>query len=456
MSIHFESTSSILESAPLLAAQADISQRIKLAMAKAKSQRRSLSLLYIDLDRYNTVTSTLGNTVGNALIKTVHNRLASAINTALDGRYMYFHLAADKFIVLFDAIYNVAELRQMGNRLLHAIKKPLFVEDQQLVATASIGISCYPQKACTAQELIEQAMSAAKQAKLTGGDSIKFFGKSSSTSASLRRLNLEVELRNALARNDLSVHYQPKMDLASGKITALEALVRWKHDEMGWIKPAEFIPIAESAGLISQIGEMVLETSCRHGMGWIEAGVKDIKIAVNLSAKQLIRHDMLSLIRRLLKKTGFPPGQLVIELTESLIFDSFSKTPALLKDLRAMGVEIAIDDFGTGYSTFKLLKQIPVDILKIDQMFIQNLTESEADRAITKAIIEVAHTLKMRVIAEGVERREHLELLEELGCDSIQGFYLSEALPRSEVTKILEVGLRDKDSIPRNEELFAD
>lgn len=455
MNLRFDATSTIIENAAQLAAHTDISQRIKLAMARAKAQEQSLSLLYIDLDRYNSVSTTLGHNVGSALIQAVHARLSAAIDQSSEGKYFYFHLAADKFIVLYDAVYNVSELRQFANRLLSTIKRPIFVDGQQLVSTASIGISCYPQKANNAQDLLEQAQLAAKQAKETGGDSIKFYGRASSSTASLRKLNLEVELRNALTRKDLTVHYQPKMDLSSGKITALEALVRWKHDEMGWIKPAEFIPIAEAAGLISELGEMVLETACRHGMAWLEQGIEHTKIAVNLSARQLVRHDMLGVIKRILKKTGFPPEHLVIELTESLIFDNFSKTPALLKDLRAMGIEIAIDDFGTGYSTFKLLKQIEVDILKIDQMFIQGLVDSETDRAITKAIIDVAHTLNMRVIAEGVEQVEHLELLKELGCDSVQGFYLSEALSRSEVTKILNVGLKEKDAIPRNEELFV-
>ncbi len=210
------------------------------------------------------------------------------------------------------------------------------------------------------------------------------------------------------------------------------------------IPPAEFIPIAESAGLISSIGEMVLETACRHGARWIEDGVPNAKIAVNLSAKQLIRNDMLVVIKRILKRTGFPPQQLVIELTESLLIDTLDKTSDTLAGLRAMGIEIAIDDFGTGYSTFKLLKNLPVDILKIDQMFIKGLIGSSVDVAITKAIIDVAHALDMRVIAEGVEKVEHVELLQELGCDSIQGFYLSEALPRAEITTLLHIGIPGK------------
>ena len=452
MNLNIDTTSAILESAPLLVAQVDISQRIKLAIAKAKIKQRSLAIIYIDLDRYKAVSSTLGNETGAELIKTIHHRLQASI----DSQFQYFHLGSDKYIVLREARYNASELRQLATRLLTIIKKPVYVDSQQLVSTASIGISCFPQKADNAEDLLEQSMSALKDAKDTGGDSVKFFGRVGSTAASLRRLNLEVELRNALNRKDLTVHYQPKMDLATGKISALEALVRWHHDEMGSIKPSEFIPIAESAGLISQIGEMVLETACRHGMGWLEEGISDTKIAVNLSAKQLIRHDMLSVIKRILKKTKFPAQHLVIELTESLVFDSFCKTPALLKELRQMGVEIAIDDFGTGYSTFKLLKQIPVDILKIDQMFIQGLLQNPADRAITKAIIDVAHALHMRVIAEGVEQSEHVELLKDLGCDSIQGFYLSQALPRDEISKILKVGIQDKDPIPRNEELFAE
>jgi EAL domain-containing protein (putative c-di-GMP-specific phosphodiesterase class I) len=248
-------------------------------------------------------------------------------------------------------------------------------------------------------------------------------------------------LRHAISRKDLTVHYQPKMNLSTGHITSIEALVRWKHDDLGWVSPNEFIPIAENAGLISGIGEMVLETACRHGAKWIEDGVPHAKIAVNLSAKQLIRQDMLVQIKRILKRTGFPPEQLIIELTESLVLDTLTKTSETLMGLRDMGIEIAIDDFGTGYSTFKLLKTLPVDILKIDQMFIANLLDNKVDVAITQAIIDVAHALDMRVVAEGVENVEHADLLQELGCDTIQGFYLSEALPRAEITKLLCLGI---------------
>ena len=210
---------------------------------------------------------------------------------------------------------------------------------------------------------------------------------------------------------------------------------------MGWISPNEFIPIAENAGLISDIGEMVLETACRHGTKWMEEGIPGVKIAINLSAKQLIRQDMLAQIKRILKRTGFPANQLIVELTESLLIDALDKTAATLTSLRDMGIEVAIDDFGTGYSTFKLLKRVPVDILKIDQMFIADLSDNPADKAIAKAIIDVAHALHMRVVAEGVESKAHLTTLQELGCDSIQGFYLSEALPRTGISKLLREGI---------------
>jgi len=446
-----DNSSAIIETVPVLTAHVDISQRIQVAIAKAKSTQSSLTIIYIDLDRYTAVSSALGNNTGNALIKTVHQRLHAAV----DKRFQYFHFGADKFIVLREAPYSAPEIRQFASRLLNIIKKPIFVDEQQLVSTASIGVSSYPQKASNGEELLEQSLSATKDAKEMGGDCIKFFTRVNSSAASIRKLNLEVELRNAIDRKDLTVHYQPKMDLATGNITALEALVRWYHDDLGCVKPSEFIPIAENAGLISELGTLVLETACRHGVSWINEGINNTKIAVNLSAKQLIRNDMLGVIKRILKKTNFPPQNLVIELTESLVFDDMRKTPALLKSLRSMGIEIAIDDFGTGYSTFKLLKQLPVDILKIDQMFIQDIINNPADLAITKAIIDVAHALNIRVIAEGVENSEHVELLKELGCDSIQGFYLSQALPRNQISKILRVGVADKDPIPRNEELFA-
>lgn len=433
-------SASVFENASLLAGRIDIRQRLQLAIAKAHLHKQSLALLFIDLDRFNTITSTLGPQVGQQLVDVILERLTHALN----GDHMLIHVGSDEYAVLAENFSNSSQLRQLANRLLNVIRKPVYIDGQELVATASVGISIYPNKAENEQTLLHQALTALHGAKEIGGDSIKFYTRGRSNAASLRELNIEIELRHAIIRKDLCVHYQPKMDLATGHVTALEALVRWQHDELGWVPPAEFIPIAERAGLISSIGEMVLETACRHGARWIEDGVPNAKIAVNLSAKQLIRHDMVVVIKRILKRTGFPPQQLVVELTESLLIDTLEKTSETLHDLRKMGVEIAIDDFGTGYSTFKLLKSLPVDILKIDQMFIQDLLGNRVDAAITRAIIDVAHALDMRVIAEGVENVEHVKLLQELGCDSIQGFYLSEALPRAEITKLLHVGVPGK------------
>ncbi|MGB5324967.1 MAG: bifunctional diguanylate cyclase/phosphodiesterase [Pseudomonadales bacterium] len=435
---------SIFENASLLSGRVDIRQRLQLAIAKARLRKQSVALLFIDLDRFNTITSTLGPEIGQQLVDTLNERLAHALN----GDHVLMHVGSDEFAVLVDNVSNASQLRQLGNRLLNIIRKPVYIDEQQLVATASMGISVYPGKAENDQVLLHQALTALHSAKSIGGDGIRFFTRGQSNVAQLRRLNIEIELRQAIARKDLTVHYQPKMDLASGQVTALEALVRWEHDELGMVPPAEFIPIAESAGLISSIGEMVLETACRHGSRWIEDGVPDAKIAVNLSAKQLIRNDMLVVIRRILKRTGFPPERLVVELTESLLIDTLDKTCETLHGLREMGIEIAIDDFGTGYSTFKLLKRLPVDILKIDQMFIQDIIDNRVDAAITKAIIDVAHALDMRVVAEGVENIEHVKLLQELGCDSIQGFYLSEALPRAEITELLHIGVPGKTRQP--------
>ncbi|NNC54951.1 MAG: EAL domain-containing protein, partial [Pseudomonadales bacterium] len=338
---------SVFENASMLAGRVDIRQRLQLAISKARLHKHPLALLFIDLDRFNTITSTLGPDVGQQLVDTLHERLAHSLN----GDHALIHVGSDEFAVLADNISNASQLRQLGNRLLNVIRKPVYIKDQQLVATASMGISVYPSKAENDQVLLHQALTAMHSAKEIGGDSVRFFTRGQSNATQLRRLNIEIELRQAIARKDLTVHYQPKMDLASGQVTALEALVRWEHDDLGMVPPAEFIPIAENAGLISSVGEMVLETACRHGAKWIEDGVPDAKIAVNLSAKQLIRNDMLVVIRRILKRTGFPPGQLVVELTESSLFDTLDKTSETLHGLRDMGIEIAIDDFGTGYST---------------------------------------------------------------------------------------------------------
>ncbi len=425
------------ENAKILAGRIDIKQRLQLAIARSRLRKNPLALLFIDLDRFNTITATLGPEFGQQFLDITTDRLSHA----LQGDHQLMHLGSDEYAVLIEGVDNASQLRQLGNRLLNVINKPVFIEQQELITTASIGISIYPNKADNEQALLHQAITALQQAKTVGGDSVKFFTRNNTNNASLRHLNLEIELRHAIARKDLTVHYQPKMDLATGHVTAIEALVRWKHDTLGWISPNEFIPIAENAGLISDIGEMVLETACRHGTKWMEEGISGVKIAINLSAKQLIRQDMLAQIKRILKRTGFPANQLIVELTESLLIDALDKTATTLTSLRDMGIEVAIDDFGTGYSTFKLLKRVPVDILKIDQMFIADLSDNPADKAIAKAIIDVAHALHMRVVAEGVESKAHLTTLQELGCDSIQGFYLSEALPRTGISKLLCEGI---------------
>lgn len=432
--------STVIENANLLSTRVDIKQRLQLAIAKARLGKTSLALFFIDLDRFTTVASTLGPQTAQALVDTVMQRLSYAI----DNQHKLLHLGADEFVLLLETDNNSTQLRQLANRLLNTIRKPIYIDEQQLITTASIGASVYPSKAEDDQTLLHQSITAMKSVKEIGGDGLKFFTRHKTQTSSLRKLNLEVELRHAISRKDLEVHYQPKMDLRTGRVSALEALVRWRHDTLGWINPSEFIPIAENAGLISNIGEMVLETAMKHGRKWIDDGIPHIKVAVNLSAKQLLRHDMTVVIKRLLKRTGFPASQLVIELTESLLLDTLNKTKASLETLREMGIELAIDDFGTGYSTFKLLKELPVDILKIDQMFIQDITNNKVDSAITRAIIDVAHALDMRVIAEGVEDEAHVNMLQELGCDSIQGFYLSQPLPRNEVSKLLRVGVPNK------------
>ena len=270
-------SASVFENASLLAGRIDIKQRLQLAIAKARLHKRPLALMFVDLDRFHTINSTLGTEVGRQLVNTIQQRLTHALN----GDHFLIHIGADEFVILSEAADNSSQLRQLANRLLHAIRKPIFLADKELVATASIGVSIYPNKAENEQTLLQQAVTATRNAKKIGGDGVKFFSRSDPASASLRELNIEVELRYALARKDLTVHYQPKMDLATGHITALEALVRWQHDELGWIPPSEFIPIAEKAGLISGIGEMVLETACRHGAKWIADGVPNTKIAVN-------------------------------------------------------------------------------------------------------------------------------------------------------------------------------
>jgi diguanylate cyclase (GGDEF)-like protein len=405
---------------------------LKNGLQDANSKRAPLALFFIDIDRFQAINTTLGHDAASQILEEVALRISNTMREAV----AVAHLGSDDFSFFLSDYRSADQLRNIAHRVLQTIREAIQVDGNEMLVTASAGISIYPDKAANAEELIHQASFAVRKARNLGGDTCRVFTRRTQID-SLKKLNLEIELRKAVNNNDLEVFYQPKMDLATDRINALEALVRWHHPEFGWVSPDAFIPIAEETGLISPIGEWVLETAALDGCRWHKAGIPIEKIAVNLSGQQIARHDMAASVKRIFNRIDAPPQLLVLELTESMLIEALDSTLDLLHRLRVMGVEIAIDDFGTGYSSFRMLKSFPVDILKIDQMFIQDLANNDVDMTITRAIIEIAHSMDIKVIAEGVENESHVALLQELGCDSVQGFYISRALPKKEINRLL-------------------
>ncbi len=402
------------------------------SLTLARLHRHKVALMYIDLDRFRPINDSLGHEVGDRLLKAAAERLRSCgIEESSLAR-----VGGDEFTIIVPDCDRVA-MDSLGNQVIAAMRKPFQFDSHELLLGASIGISIFPDTAKDVQTMINQSDLAVHQAKRTGGNNYQYFS-SDMRAASVEQLALETSLRKAIFKKEFVVHYQPKMELASNRITSVEALVRWQHPTMGLLPPADFIPLAEETGLISAIGELVLERSCRQAMQWLQESTGDICVSVNLSAHQFRKGNLLEIVDRVLAVTGLPAHLLELELTESLIMEDMEKNIGILRELRTRGIELSLDDFGTGYSSLSYLKRFPVDTLKIDRSFIMDLDQSPEDAAITKAIIEMAHSLNMRVVAEGVETQRHLDILRDMGCDSVQGFFLSKPVENQEIVPLIK------------------
>jgi diguanylate cyclase (GGDEF)-like protein/PAS domain S-box-containing protein len=381
---------------------------------------RSLALLHINLDRFKQLNDSLGHEVADHLLQKMARRLINALPEA----DTIARLSGDEFAVLFNSYGNLSSLARVATRLAAKLRLPVTVEGHELVVSASMGISLLPDNAREISALVSQSNMAMQHAKHLGGDNFQFYTDSLQAST-LERLQLENQLRKAIEEKQLKVFYQPKLCLATGKLNAAEALVRWDHPTMGRVPPGDFIGLAEETGLIGPIGEFVLRQACWQACEWQRQGLEPIRVSVNLSVHQLRQGKLVSLVRQVLEETGLAPYYLELELTESQLLDSVEHIIATFQQLRDLGVKLAIDDFGTGYSSLSYLKRIPVDYVKIDQAFIRGLGEGSEDAAITRAIIAMAHGLSLRVVAEGVERPEQLEFLKAERCDEVQGYLVS-------------------------------
>ncbi|WP_284455502.1 sensor domain-containing protein [Alloalcanivorax xenomutans] len=407
-------------------------ERLHKALTLGRLNRSRVALLMIDLDRFKPINESLGHEIGDRLLKLAADR----ISHCGPGEESLARVGGDEFALVLDNCGGEPQIGALCQKIINAMKKPFLIDSHELLLGASIGISLFPSTAMDAQPMINQADMAVHQAKRSGGNNYQFY-RSGMQVASVEQLALETSLRKAIFKNEFVVHYQPKMDLASNAVSSVEALVRWQHPSMGLLPPSEFIPLAEESGLISAIGELVLERSCRQARQWHKQGLGDIRVSVNLSAHQFRKGNLADVIDRILELTGLPAHLLELELTESLIMEDLEQNIALLERLRSRGIGLSLDDFGTGYSSLSYLKRFPVDTLKIDRSFITDLTQNADDAAITRAIIEMAHSLNMSVVAEGVETTQHLEILRAMGCDGIQGYLISRPVEEDKIRDML-------------------
>ncbi len=394
--------------------------RLTVALAQASRNRKMLAILFVDLDRFKTIVDTLGHAIGDLVLRGVAERLSASLE---EGDTLA-RLGGDEFVILLPQINRADRAVRVAQRILDAIKPPFYFEQNELHITMSIGITLYPYDGEDADTLLRNADTALYRAKEQGRNNYQLYTPAMNARA-FERLALENSLRKAVERKEFLVYFQPQVDVQTGAIVGVEALCRWQHPDLGIVYPSEFISMAEETGLITQLGEWVLRTSCLQNKAWQKAGLPSMIVAVNLSGRQFQQLDLVESMARILKETGLDPQWLEIEITESIAMQNADYTNVVLRSLKGMGVRVALDDFGTGYSSLSYLKKFPIDTLKIDQSFVRDLTSDSNDAAIANAIIVLAHSLKLKVIAEGVEMKEQEAFLREHHCDIIQGFLFS-------------------------------
>jgi len=414
-----------------------IRDRISQAIARARRVGWQAALIFVDLDRFKFINDGYGHLFGDALLRAAAARLRSVLRDC----DTVARLGGDEFLVLLADLSRKSSAYVIAQKLLDSFREPFVIGDREIFCTASIGVSLYPQDGADVDALIGSADIAMFRSKEFGRNTYHFFTAAMSEETR-QRVQLEAELRHALARNELRLVYQPKVNLGDGSITGCEALLRWQHPGMGAISPARFIPIAEETGLIMGIGDWVLRTACRQNRLWQQAGLRRITVSVNMSARQFRQDDLARWVRDVLRETELAPQDLELELTESIIAEDTQHVVSAVNALKALGVRLSIDDFGTGFSSLSYLQRFRFDTLKIDQSFIRNLTSEPDDASIAMLVISLAHRLRMSAIAEGVETAEHARILRDNGCDAMQGYYFSRPVPPEELAAMLLAGKR--------------
>ena len=409
--------------------------RLEQAIAKAKRNNFKIALLFIDLDHFKEINDSLGHDVGDEILKIVTTRLEAAKR----DEDTLARLGGDEFTIILEDLHQVQDASLISNKILESLAKPMNISNNVLYVSSSIGISIYPDDGESTQSLLKFADSAMYKAKDEGRNNFQYYS-SALTELAFERVVMESSLRTALENEEFVVYYQPQVNGATNKLIGMEALVRWQHPTMGLVSPSKFIPLAESTGLIVELDRYVMKTAMIQIARWYKEGLNPGVLAMNLALKQLKQEDFITMFKSLIQETNCKPEWLELEVTEGQIMTNPDEAIKSLNKISDLGVELAVDDFGTGYSSLAYLKRLPIDKLKIDQAFVRDLPGDEEDAEITKAVIALAKSLNLKVIAEGVETKEQRDFLVENGCKKIQGYFYSKPVPTNEFENILRNG----------------
>jgi len=420
-------------------------ERLAQAISIARRQQWRVAALFMDLDEFKRINDTLGHAAGDELLVIIGERLALSIrdsdsvtrNQQCDADHAAARLGGDEFTVVLSVVHEIDEVTKVAKRIMDSLTKPVILGSQEVFITPSIGIALFPEDGRTVDTLLKNADAAMYDAKRAGKNKFRFYAQSMNERA-LRQLSMETMLHKALENEEFFLCYQPQVKATTGKIVGMEALIRWNSPDLGSISPVEFIPLVEKNGLIVDIGKWVLETACTQAQAWQDEGYPPMRLGVNISPRQFQQRNFISTLEKILASTGLAPRYLELELTENVLMSQLDETIATLDALCAMGITLSVDDFGTGYSSLSYLKRFPLTTLKIDRSFISGIPADLDDMAITQAIIVMAHSLKLLVIAEGVEDEQQLAYLCEQGCDEFQGYFFHKPLTVIAFTKMLD------------------